>query len=193
MWNAESTTTMRIQMAGYGKTRAPFRACNTKGVYPCRARGSCRVNFRLGLSPTNLDFPGLGVDLVRPSSKSSYCGWTKSISHHLRNPGMIRFPCKCQQAMVSSMVSPRGAVSGLRDHPHGSDFDPSAQDPQRSAAPSLLLRGFRGPEGPSGGPGSNSTRLSASGWGGAAEGGAAWDCVSCFCFFGLSSTKLGST
>ena len=23
----------------------------------------------------------------------SYCGWTKSMSPHLRNPGMIRFPC----------------------------------------------------------------------------------------------------
>ena len=26
-------------------------------------------------------------------------------SHHLRSPGMIRFPCKSQRAMVSSMVS----------------------------------------------------------------------------------------
>ena len=26
-----------------------------------------------------------------------YCGWTKSILHHLRNPGTIRFPCKYQQ------------------------------------------------------------------------------------------------
>ena len=26
-----------------------------------------------------------------------YCGWTKSISHHLRNPGMVIPPCKYQR------------------------------------------------------------------------------------------------
>ena len=36
-----------------------------------------------------------------------YCGCTKSISHHLRNPETIRFPCKYQQTLVSTMVSKR--------------------------------------------------------------------------------------
>ena len=30
---------------------------------------------------------------------------TKSISHRLRNPGMVRFPCNYQPTMVSTMVS----------------------------------------------------------------------------------------
>ena len=30
--------------------------------------------------------------------KPTYCGWTKPISRHQRNPGMIRFPCKYQKS-----------------------------------------------------------------------------------------------
>ena len=40
--------------------------------------------------------PGQGTARVQRGCRR-YCGWTKSTSQHLRNPGMIRFPCKCQQ------------------------------------------------------------------------------------------------
>ena len=35
-------------------------------------------------------------------SQPQYCGRTKSISHHLRNHEMTRFPCKHQQTIMSS-------------------------------------------------------------------------------------------
>ena len=36
--------------------------------------------------------------------------WTRSVSHHLRNPGMMRFPCKYQRTLwFQPRVSFRGA------------------------------------------------------------------------------------
>ena len=47
-----------------------------------------------------------------------YCGRTKSISHHLRNPGMIRFQSKYQQMFwFQPSFLNGGARSGFRNHP----------------------------------------------------------------------------
>ena len=53
------------------------------------------------LWPTRL---ALGACQTRQNQcpKVDYCGWTKSISHRLRNHGMMRSPCKIPTILVVS-------------------------------------------------------------------------------------------
>ena len=69
-----------------------------------------RIDSRGGMASRTCDFDFQPVAPLagRCLCIMTYCGWTKFIAHHLRNHGMIRFPCKYQRTIISSWF-PRGA------------------------------------------------------------------------------------
>ena len=86
------------------RVEALSRCSSVKGNYQSVAVGCCCSS--LPLFKRELPNPppkvGEGVSL-------SYCGWTKSISHHPRNPGMLIPQRKYQQTFWFQTWFPKGA------------------------------------------------------------------------------------